>query len=628
MSSISFPIKDLTRRRKQTLLTIFGLTIATASTLFLIIFGSNLGFEVSFLSRDGRLTSGFFIIFSQFILIVSILNIITGPIITSFLVHLSMSERIRDIGIMKACGSIGSNISAYFLTELSLIVFASTTAGIFLGIFIYYISTIALTVLGFFISQNINLGTVLGVYIITIIFAHIFGALPILKATKAKPIEVLSSVYRQGMTVNRGTIIPKKFGYTFKIVYRNLVRRKSTSVQMIFCLAIVLTLTTVTIAGGLIAEQTTVSYVERAIGKNTIIVGHPNVTQKYISLLSKFFQEQKLGQIDYLNADFLIPDSLVLKLSGISGISKVDPRLILEHSVQEVPGVILDPVEQTEAIIIGGTRSEEALILGVESDKVVNDWEVFGRELNENDRDVTMIGDSLAVNMFVDAQNQSIKIFEQSGKDGTQWSYGIVGICVDPLNNGKVVYLPLTTLFEDVGVVGYNLLFIDIDASERSPALVDINNEVSGENLSVIELESTIDKYTNFLESVWSLVMFLPIYSIVTAALCLLSYLMLSISCQQHELGIMRALGARPRKIRRIVFYQGLLTSLISCTIGVTVGLFITSTFLIPDLVVTQYTFISVSAWLLFTVGFLCIFSLYPAIIASKKKIVDIIYTI
>lgn len=622
MSVISFPIIDLARRKKQTFLIVLGLMIATAATIFLIIFGSNLGFEISFLGTGGRLSSGFDNIFSQFILIVSILNLVTGPIIMSFLLHLTMAERMRDIGIMKACGSLGGSISAYFLTELSLIVFVSTTAGIFLGILVYYISTFFLTLLGFFISQNINWGTVLVVYVVTIVFSHVFGALPIFRAAKAKPTEALSQVYRQGTTIDLGTKIPDKLGNTFKIGYRNLVRRKSTTIQMIFCLALVLTLTTVSIAGGLVAEQTTISYVERAIGRNTVIIGHPTITQKYISLLSKFFEEKELVPIDYLNPDFFIPESLVIKLNNISGISNVDPRLILEHSVQEVPGIIPDPIDSLNSIIIGGIRSGEALVVGVEPDRILNDWLLFGREFGENDQDVTLIGDSLAVNMFVDAQNQSIKIFEQT------WSYDIVGVCVDPLNNGKVVYLPLTTLFEDLGVVGYNLVLIDVKASVRPSVFVDIKEELWSENLSFVELEPIMEKHANFLKSIWSLVMFLPFFSLVTAVLCLLSYLMLSISSQQHELGIMRALGAKPKSIRNIVFCQGLLIVSISCSIGVAVGLFITSMFFIPDPVITQYTTLSVLAWLLFVLGFLCTFSLYPAIQASKKKIVDAIYTV
>jgi len=620
MSEISFPIKDLTRRRTQTTLTILGLTISTAATLFLVIFGSNLGFEISFLARGGRLTSGFSNIFFQFILIVSILNILTGPIITSFLVHLTMSGRMRDIGVMKASGCLSGSIFAYFVTELSLLVFFSSLAGIIFGVAAYYISTIFLNVSGFSISQTLNLGIIMLISIVLIIFSHIFGALPIRKAAKAKPTEAMSPIYKLGTTAGLGKKIPSKLGLTFKVAFRNLLRRKSVTSQAVICLTVVLTLTTVTIAGGMIANQTTTSYVERAIGRNIVLVGHPTLTDRYVNLLSRFFEEKEMEQIDYLNSQFLISESLVSKLDDIPGVHEVDPRLVLENSVREVPGIVLDPVDQTTAVIIGDSRSDEALILGVEPENVVNDWLIFGRKLGENDQESTVIGDSLAVNMFSDAQNQSIKVFDES-----LLPYDIVGVCVDPLNNGKVVYMPLETLYRDLGQHGYNLLFLQIDASEKSQVLARIENEVSGENLNVVELDMILDNHVNFLNNIWSLVMFLPFFSLATAAISLLSYLMLSISGQQHEFGIMRALGAKPRTIMKIVFCQALIIILVSGAIGISVGLLITFGFLIPDPVISQSTLISVSAWLLVILGLLCASSLYPALKAVKKTVVEAI---
>ena len=620
MSEISFPIKDLTRRRTQTALTILGLTISTAATLFLVIFGSSLGFEISFLARGGRLTSGFSNIFFQFILIVSILNILTGPIITSFLVHLTMSGRMRDIGVMKASGCLSGSIFAYFVTELSLLVFFSSLAGIIFGVAAYYISTIFLNAVGFSISQTLNLGIIMLISIVIIIFSHIFGALPIRKAAKAKPTEAMSPIYKLGTTAGLGKKIPSKLGLTFKVAFRNLLRRKSVTSQAIICLTVVLTLTTVTIAGGMIANQTTTSYVERAIGRNIVLVGHPTLTDRYVNLLSQFFEEKEMQQIDYLDQEFLISESLVSKLDDIQGVREVDPRLVLETSVREVPGIVLDPIDQTTAVIIGDSRSDEALILGIKPEKVVNDWLIFGRKLGEIDQESTVIGDSLAVNMFSDAQNQSIKVFDES-----LLPYDIVGVCVDPLNNGKVVYMPLETLYKDIGQTGYNLLFLQIDASEKSQVLAQIENEVSEENLKVVELDTILDKHVNFLNNIWSLVMFLPFFSLATAAISLLSYLMLSISGQQHEFGIMRALGAKPRSIMKIVFSQALIIILVSGAIGISVGLFISFRFLIPDPVISQSTLISVSAWLLVILGLLCASSLYPALKAVKKTVVDAI---
>jgi ABC-type antimicrobial peptide transport system permease subunit len=379
-------------------------------------------------------------------------------------------------------------------------------------------------------------------------------------------------------------------------------------------------LATVTITGGIVAHQTTASYVERAIGRNIVVVGHPTMTDRYVNLLSRFFEDKELEQIDYLDLEFVISGSLVSKIEEISGVIAVDSRVMFENSVREVPGVILESVEQTKAIIIGDSRSDEALILGVDPEKVVNDWLIFGRKLRENDQDAAMVGDSLAVNMFSDAMIQSIKVFDES-----LLPYDIVGVCADPLNSGKVVYMPLETLYKDIGQHGYNLIFLQVDASENLQVLTQIENEALSENLSVVELDAIRDKHTNFLSNIWSLVMFLPLFSLATAAISLLSYLMLSISGQQHEFGIMRALGAKPRSIMKIVFSQALIIILVSGAIGISFGLFITFRFLIPDPVISQTSLISVSAWLLAIIWLLCVSSLYPALKAVKKTVVDAI---
>ena len=359
---------------------------------------------------------------------------------------------------MKASGCLSGSFFGYFITELSLLVFHISITGIILGVTTYYISTIFFKTLGFSISQTLNIGIILVLFLIRIIFSHIFGTLPIHKAAKAKTTEAISPIYKLGTTAGLGRKIPSKLGFTFKVAYRKLVRRKSATSQAITCLTVVLILTIVTITGGMIANETTTNYAERAIGRNVILVGHPTITELYVSHLSQFFEDNEMEQIDYLNSEFFISETFVSKLDDMLGVHESDPRLVLETLVQEVPGIILDPVEQTEAIIIGDTRYDEVLILGVDHEKVVNDWLIFGRKLGQTDQGATMIGDSLAVNMFVIAQNQSIKVFDES-----LLPYSIVGVCVDTLNNGKVVYMPPETLYKDVGQSGYNLLFIRID---------------------------------------------------------------------------------------------------------------------------------------------------------------------
>jgi ABC-type antimicrobial peptide transport system permease subunit len=621
MSEVSFPVKDLTRRKTQTALTILGLLISTAATIFLVLFGTSLGFDVTYLFVGGRLTSGFYNIFFQFIIIVSLLNLLTGPIVTSFLTHLTMSGRMRDIGIMKASGCLSGSISAIFVTELSLLVIFSMIMGTSFGIAVYYIATSFLNTSGFVVSQTLNILEILFVSLILIIFSHIFGILPILKASKAKPAEAMSPLYQLGTRVSAGKKIPSKLGFTFKVVYRNLVRRKTATLQAILCLTLVLTLTTVTIAGGMIADQTTTNYAERAIGRDVIIVGHPIITDRYVDLLSQFLETKELEKINYLDPEFRIPESLIPQLKGISGVHKVDSRLILESSVREIPGVIPDPADETQTIFVGSNRVEDALILAVEPENVVNDWLIDGINLKKGDKKATMIGDSLAATMFDMPFNQTIKLFEENELP----FYSIVGICVDPLNNGKVVYVPIESLYKDLQQQGYNLLFIEIDSSEKSRILAQIETEIAGENLKIVELNPVLEKHVSFLDDIWSLVMFLPLFSIATAAISLFSYLMLSISGQQHEFGIMRALGAKPKCIMKIVFSQAFLIILVSAAIGISVGLLITFKFLIPEPLISQGTLVSIGEWLLLIIGILCASSLYPALKAVKQRIVDAI---
>lgn len=115
--------------------------------------------------------------------------------------------------------------------------------------------------------------------------------------------------------------------------------------------------------------------------------------------------------------------------------------------------------------------------------------------------------------------------------------------------------------------------------------------------------------------------MALPLFSLVTATLSLLSYMMLSITGQQRELGIMRALGAKPRTVVKTIFLQALFVMLASGAIGISVGFAITWLFLIPEAVVSFLTLTTIIGWLLLALAIICLTSLYPAARATKKSI-------
>ncbi len=614
MSDIGFPIKDLARRRFQTILTMIGLILCTATTVFLITFGENLGFQVSIVT-GGKLTSGFSYILSVFIVIIAFLNFLAGVLVTSFLVSTAMNERMRDIGIMKTTGCSADLAFSYFLTELSIIVFSSCAVGAFLGILARFICIILLNALGFSIAQKpVNPWIILLIFAVFTVASHILGIRPIRKAIKVKPAEALSPIFQFGTTPSLKAPSPSRLGLTFKLAYRSLIRRKSATIQAVICLSVVLALTTVTIAGGMVANQTTQSYVERAIGRDIILVGHRDITRQYVNSLSQFFEAKPTEQINYSSPKYRIPENLISDLNSTLGIH-VDPRLILEANVTEVPGIIINPEKPDEPYTITGkNRQTKALIIGVEPEKVVNEWLIVGRVLNSNDTHSAVIGDSLAYENFDSPMNQSALILGNKTE--------IVGVCLDPINKGYVVYMPMKALSEQPN---YNLLLLKIESHNRSETIAEIEKRASEMGLELLELNEFLDRHLAFLNRIWSLVMILPLSSLVTATLCLLSFMMLSITGQRREIGIMKALGAKPKTILKTIFTQALIIVLASGAVGIIAGFAVTWLFLIPEAVISPTTLISIIGWLTLALSLICLTSLYPASRATKKPVAEVI---
>jgi putative ABC transport system permease protein len=169
---------------------------------------------------------------------------------------------------------------------------------------------------------------------------------------------------------------------------------------------------------------------------------------------------------------------------------------------------------------------------------------------------------------------------------------------------------------------------IEVDPSVgRTQVLDQIRSVVSAANpdFQVFELDEMLDKSLGFLGYIWSTIMFLPIFSLATASLCLIGYVMLAIGEQQQELGVLRAVGAKPRTIVNIISSQSLVVLLSSYAVGVAFGIIITLLVLVEKPLVTSYTVLEVAGWLLIALAATFISSLYPAIRFARKPILEII---
>jgi len=569
---------------------------------------------------EGKLTTGFSIIFSRFIIFTGLLIFIVGAAIMSFMVFVMMSQKVRDIGLMKAVGCPNDLVFGYFITELLVVTVTGCFLGVVLGILADFASTSLFSSFGFQISQKpINFWLVLLVFGVFFALALIFGAKPILDTTKVSPAKALSPSYHLGVSKESSFRVTSKSGLTMKLALRSLFRRKSATIRIIICLVAVFLLATVGIAGGIIADQTTKSWIEKAVGRDIVLVAHKDMCNQYKLLLSKFHESNAIPRIIYTDAKYSISEEILNLLGSMStNISEIDQRLVLEMHVKELVGYIIEEYE-----VVGDSREGDSLVIGVEPEKVLSDCFVEGEFLKEDQPWEAVIGDSLAQGMFTEPLNQSIGL---SGEDFAGFS--IVGVCLDPINNGNVTYVPLENLQDITGVSKPNVVLVRTSPSVNRTAVLDLmRTEVKSLNseFEVLDLNTVLDKNLSFLGYIWSAIMFLPLISLFSASLCLIAYVMLTITEQRQEFGVLRALGANPKTIVQIVSGQSLVVLLLSCATGIAFGIMVTLLILVPEPIVTSFTVAEISAWLLTALAATFILSLYPAIRFAKKPILEVI---
>jgi len=617
MSETSFSINDLLRRKLQTTLVIVSLMLCVASTIFLLLFAQEIGFGISLIT-EGKLTAGFSGIFSPFITLLTILIFVAGTVMISFTAFIMTSQRIKDIGLMKAAGCPNDLLFGYFFTELIIVTFVGCLLGTILGVLMDMASASLLNGLGFQLSQQpTNLWIPVAIFSVFFALSLVLGSAPILSATKIEPAKAFSPAYYLGLSKEVGFKVVSKSGVTLKIAIRTLVRHKSATIRIVLCLSTVFFLVTVAVAGGLIAEGTTTSWVERAVGRNTVLIAHQNMVNQYKLLLSEFYEGENDTQFNYTDTRYLIPANLTDQLRFLNGNMSIDARLVLEVPVREIQGIIWGSSSQ-ETMTVGDNRSGESLVVGVDPENVLNDWYLNGKFLGGSQTAEAVVGDTLAQKLFSVPLNQSIRIF---GED-----LSVVGVCLDPLNNGNVTYVPLGTLENVAGMSRPNVLMVKLDPSANNTDILnEINTTVRAANsdLQVLELNDALNKSLSFLDFIWSTIMFLPLLSLITASLSLLGYVMLTINEQRQEFGVLRALGAKPRTVLSIVSAQSLIVLLASYAVGIAFGTITTLLILMQNPLVTPYTVIQIAGWLLLALIVTFTSSIYPAIKFARKPLLE-----
>ncbi len=484
----------------------------------------------------------------------------------------TMKQREHDIGVMKAIG-LGGQVGSFFVAEGLILSVTGCALGVLTGAIAYLTYTYLLVGWGYTIRFLLPTLLFAGIFATSTLLSFIFLYFPMYRAfSRLRAAEAISGSSSSKTRIFAGMLKPlERLGLNFKLAVRSVAVRGWEPHRMMGCLAISMMLVTTIALGGQIIQYTTSRYVERGIGENLILISHPEVGTRYIDLLSPV-PRVETTTFDFTAQAYQIDKTLIRWLESEPTVDLVDPRIVTTSRIFEVQYVkpIPGPTYQT----IGDDRSANVLVLGVKAERVSKDFVGVGRFFGVDDRESVVVGDSL-LGIVYDTTVQKIRAFGSN--------FGIVGVCIDPLNGGYTVYMPYETLGSTLNIQNPNVVLARVSGGLGDRAADGIIAKAGELGLGVYDLNPVVRRNIAVVETLWSAISFLPSLMVFATTLCLLNYVLVTVSGRISDIKVMRAVGARWRRILGVILSEVLLITLGGGLPGLATGWVVSTTILLPS---------------------------------------------
>jgi ABC-type lipoprotein release transport system permease subunit len=291
-------------------------------------------------------------------------------------------------------------------------------------------------------------------------------------------------------------------------------------------------------------------------------------------------------QAIYGNAIQLMGGNIQVHAPGYSEKSSRTPLLPMENpdQVVQVAESHSDVVMATKRIITGGlvTNREGAFsvsIVGIETDKEAQISPVAqnisaGRYLNADDGDLIVIGQGLATAMEIGVGDRITMVGTSTHEQTRQRTMTVVGIydVGVPSVEKTTIYMSLNEaqqLFNLNGQV--TEVVISLKQIGQEPGVVNALNraqlpyEVATWVTTVPELKQTMDMKTSVM-GVFGVIM------LGIAAIGILNLLTMAVFERTREIGVLGALGLKPRQITLLFLMEGILIGVVGAVFGAILG--------------------------------------------------------
>ncbi len=266
------------------------------------------------------------------------------------------------------------------------------------------------------------------------------------------------------------------------------------------------------------------------------------------------------------------------RLSDISGVWGVSPTL-----------------SQQKSVVAGGEVLEDVLIEGYgyawfrrESDAVARGRALLPPDEEQRSR-VCLIDSDLAAALFsgTDPIGQAVLV------EGTRFT--VVGVLKDAdvddvmsqLQAGDesgTLIMPYTSYMRLFGVKGITSLEVYLDSAEQTDA---VSEEMEGvleaafnyreDSYRIINMESLLDVMDTMMGLMTNLLVGIASIALLVGGIGIMNMMLVSVTERTSEIGLRKALGARPRSIQVQFLMESVILSLLGGLIGVALGLVVSA---------------------------------------------------
>ncbi|MFX1482666.1 MAG: FtsX-like permease family protein [Promethearchaeota archaeon] len=572
--------KDLKRRPFRTTLSLFSLTSVVTATTFVYLFG-NVLLDVTTFALSEALSTSFGVFFSTFVWTILLLVLLLGIIVVSTTVSLEMVTRRRDIGLMKAVGTLLDTIFDFFMAQSVIVLLASIVLGLSFGTGLFLIGMIWLGTVypGIVLTGSFPYLQLAFLAIVLIVAGYFSAQKPIYDTVQESPSLALNP--EVGTKVRDAGFLDS-FGLSFRIATKGTGRRIKGTRRTVISLFLSFTIASLLWIGGGVIHTTSDDYVTRSMGENVIAIGNPNLLAQYYDAYSLYGSPLN-STFNYIQASDMIPGDLVTEAESVLGVANVETRLVVYSAVEELPGIIWNE-EFQQYDRIGQDRVSSAAIVGIDWDHTISDWYYEGRTIESPDQ--VWIGGKMANDLFDDPLVQSLGIHGSSFKIKAQ--------AFDILNGGMMAIMDLSQLQDYWGVSGTNLALVQLDEYDES-TIAQLETIAINHGFEIFRQQDVLDANLGAISAIWSLLSPLAIVTLISAFLSLMNYMLVSVFGRLRDYVIMRSIGAKPSFIAKVMVAEGLEVGLQAGIPALIVSAFLSIYSLIPEAAVSSISYLPIT---------------------------------